>query len=200
MRFRIRVLAALVALVVTAGACGGGAGGTSGEAGGADPTSESSASTTSAPAGQSAPPERTAPSAEPGAANPQPEAGASGGGEPSPSPPADPGDMEIDVQLAEPCVQAGGVQSLTATTRPGSAIAYGSTYSDGTTSFDDDFYGGSDSGFTDDSGRYTDRWTVGADAPSGKVVVDVQAVAPDGSAVAAAQATFQVVGLGELCP
>jgi hypothetical protein len=76
------------------------------------------------------------------------------------------------------CVRAGGTATLTVATAPGAAIAYVAVYAGDKSGAEPPFgygYGGNAGGYTDQSGGWTQTWTVRPDAPLGPAKVTVGA-------------------------
>jgi hypothetical protein len=104
------------------------------------------------------------------------------------------GPLPLTVTVASPCVKSGGIQTVTIKSDPETPVIYATSYSDGKTGTDDgQGYGGSNAGFTGETGKYNDSFTVSPQAPSG--TAKVQAFANNnGHNMATAEATFEVAG------
>jgi hypothetical protein len=81
----------------------------------------------------------------------------------------------LEVTLAHECVKAGGTQTITIKTAPKGGAGYDSYYSDGKSGTSKDFYGGNKASVIDDTGTWSDTWTISPHAPAGPVKVVVQA-------------------------
>lgn len=79
--------------------------------------------------------------------------------------------LPVETTLGSTCVRAGGTQTVTFKTVPGSGVAYNSYYSDGKNGLDEGFYGGNKGAIIQADGQWTDTWTIAPHAPPGKVRV-----------------------------
>jgi len=105
----------------------------------------------------------------------------SGGNQPSARPSSPfPTAFDVSARFGSDCVRPGERQTITITTLPTIGVVYHAQYSDGKNALDPGYYGGNNGGVTDDEGRWTDSWVVGAGAPPGRVRVDVAAQGNDG--------------------
>jgi hypothetical protein len=85
-------------------------------------------------------------------------------------------DVAVSASVKPRCVRPGGTLTLTITTSPEAAIAFGAKYSDGAYGAPPPYgkgYGGSDHGLADKRGKYHTSWVVAPTAPAGAGVVDI---------------------------
>lgn len=191
---RLVSVAAAMTLALAAGGCGGG-GGDDGKD--ADAAGGGEATTTTVEVRVEADNSEGNDTLHPGqdgTAGPQPATTA---------PTAPPGGPEskrlpLRAQLGAGCLHPGDTQTIEITSEPEAFVGYSSVYPDGKTGMDSGFYGGNDHGRTDANGTWKHAWVVAANAPPGKVTVDVVG-AKGGWAIGQIQLSYELRGPLEPC-